>query len=357
MAISKKFVSSISIAFTTLGLLVPVSGGAYASETTNIAGGDWTIESTATEAKVSWEIPDDDSQVTLYRDGAVVRTDDSSGEFVVLDVKPNDELSFEIVVTSPMSNETIANLSAETHLAADQIRTNFEQVTGSGMSLTVPMAGSMGVSAANAVAALPASTSIRYTTFIRNYSIPAPILGACSPIIGTYRFLGDNRGFSVSASSYRTRFDVNINWLTSTTTTSKLVGQTRRQLFDDATGTWSTDATATASNSSMVYKALTVQNSNYASFNIKQDVRNPLCNADVTNGVYFDYDVYIYRSGSYTFSGTHLRAPDHELYIKDSDATSWTTVYQHQVKDFNCLAILLYNVLSCDQTGPYVGTR
>lgn len=357
MSIIRKSITSLSVLALTAAMQIPVTTTAFASASSEVMGGKWSIESTDSKAIVSWGIPIEEGSVFLYRDGSLVKVDDENGQYIVPEVKANESLNFSIVITAPLTDSQLTEISVNQEIPKDQVASFFEQKAMSGLSLAVPISGTASIDSATAAPVLPDTTNIRYATFIREYSLAAPILGVCSPLFGRYRFRGDNRGFSPTSASFRTRFDVNIHWSKNTTSAIRLVGQTRREVYDDAENNWVLDKTATANNSSMIYKALSSQTSSFTSFHIQQDVVNPMCVDDVTNGVYFDYDVRVYRSGSYSFTGTSLLAPDHELYIKDSDATIWTTVFQKEVKTMDCLAIILYNIYGCTRTGTSSGTR
>lgn len=357
MSIFRKISTTLSVLVLTATMQFPVATTAYAFESAEVLGGEWSIQSTDSQASVTWNIPIANGSVSLYRDGSLVAVDDATGRYLVPEVEPNEDLNFSFVVKAPLNDSQIKEISANQNITEAKAAAFFEQTAISGMTLAVPASGTASIDSAAAAVSLPDTTNIRYATFIRDYSLAAPIAGVCSPLFGKYRFRGDNRGFSPTSASFRTRFDVNIHWLTNTTSAIRLVGQTRREKYDDASYKWVLDATDTASNSTMVYKALSSQTSSYTSFHIEQDVVNPMCNDLFTNGVYFDYDVRIYRSGSYSFVGTSLLAPDHELYIKDSDSTTWTTVLQNEVRTTDCLAIILYNINGCTRTGTFSGSR
>jgi hypothetical protein len=350
----------LSVFFTTLILVVfqvPMSKSVQASETSEILGGYWTIESTDEVARVSWEIPVSVKSVTVYQDGKEIAVGDESSSIENIPVQPNSELDFNMVVRLPLTPEQALELSAEKQLTSSQVNSNFEQVVGSGMSLSVPSEGSSADTMAFAATGLPDSTLVRYTTFIPNFSVEAPFL-ACTPADDrSYRFLGDNRGANPTATSFRTRFDVRVNWTLDTKTITKSVGQTKRQVYISSSQSWVPSEYATASTASMIYTSLSPQSGGYAKFNMRQDVLNPLCNDFYTNGIYFDFDVSLFQSGSFSFGGTALLAPDHELYIKDSDSTSWTTVFNRPTKTMNCLADGLYHLLGCTLSKTYLGAR
>jgi hypothetical protein len=353
----RKILSVLLSTLLLVALQVPISGSVYASESSKILGGQWTIQATDEIASVSWDIPIPTKSVTLYQDGEVVAVGDESSLISNIQVESNSELNFSLFIQLPLSTIQVEEIAAEKQLSKGEVQGNFEQVVSSGMTLRVPSAGSASGTAAFAATSLPDSTLVRYTTFIPNFSVAAPS-GACAPVDNrSYRFLGDNRGPSPTATSFKTRFDVRVNWTLDTKTITKSVGQTKRQVYIDSTQSWVPSEYATASKASMIYTSLSPQSGGYAKFNMRQDVLNPLCNDIVTNGIYFDFDVSLYQTGSYTFAGVALLAPDHELYVKDSDSTTWTTVFNRPTKTMDCLADGLYHLLNCTLSKTYAGVR
>lgn len=354
----KKTISGALTVILSIVLQFPIVGAAHASTTTNLLGGEWEISSTDSEAVVSWNIPITEGDVSLFRDGVLVSTDDEIGQFEVSDVTPQDTLDFSIQVTAPLDENQALKLSVEESISLEAAHSGFEQVAVSGMTLTVPSIGTSTMSTASAATAWPTITNLRYQTFIPNINVPAPIAGVCSPIDGLdYRFAGDNRSFNANASTFRSRFDVNINWSTGTTSAIRLVGQTRREVYDDKSATWFFDATKTASNAGMSYRALSGQSSTFTSFNMHHELRNPFCIESLTNSVYYDLDFDVYRSGTFVISGVTVLVPNHELYIRDSDTTAWTTVLQRSTKTLDCLNPFYALIGTCSKTVSTSGTR
>lgn len=354
----KKILSGTLAVILSLILQIPVIGVAYATTSSDLLGGEWTIYSTDSAATVSWDIPVVDGKVLLYRDGVLVSSDDEKGSFEVPDVQPSEDLSFSIEVNAPLGQDQALKISKEESIPVDAVKVGFEQIAVSGMSLQVPSQGNAGVSSASAATSWPTTTNLRYQTFIPNVNVPAPAAGVCNPIDGMdYRFAGDNRSFNANASSFRSRFDVNIHWSTGTTSAIRLVGQTRREVYDSATASWFFDATKTASNSGMTYTALSGQSSTFTSFNMHHEVRNPLCVASLTNAIYYDLDFDVYRSGTFVISGVTILVPNHELYIRDSDTTAWTTIFQRSTKTMDCLSPIYALLGTCSKTLSTTGTR
>jgi acid phosphatase class B len=132
-------------------------------------------------------------------------------------------------------------------------------------------------------------------------------------------------------------------------------------VYDQPTSQWKFDASAVATNESMDLTLNGVQTANHATFNIKQDPKDPMCSffGATANGVYFDFDFSIWRASSYSYSGTARLAPDHELYLKDSDQASWNTLFQREALSLDCLNPLSLTAIfsDCMTTAGAQGSR
>lgn len=275
MKIQAKFMAIVLVAAT---LQVPIENAAHASTTSDLLDGSWTIEASDSQANVTWDLPSNSAEVKLYHEGELVASDFGSGFLNIPEVTPLEVLEFEIKVETPLAKSKAIQIANETGQSVDLVRSSYVRISGSNMTLRVPAAGTASISSADAVTTLPDYTIIRYQTFIPNYSVNAP-LPVCAPVDGhNYRFLGDNRGFDATASSYRTRFDVRVNWINNTAISpTRTVGITTRQKQDPVTKVWEFDGTAVASNDKMDLTLQGTQTSNHATFNIRQDVTNPYC--------------------------------------------------------------------------------
>lgn len=154
----------------------------------------------------------------------------------------------------------------------------------------------------------------------------------------------------------RTRFDVKVNWLDGGSFLKTVsMGETVREKL--VGGSWLFDASDTASTSSMILVADGSQSSQFASFTIKQDAKNPLCNQLLTLGISFNFKVSMWRNGSYELTGTAIRVPNHEIYIKDQDNPSWSILARRPLATFDCLNPLDYPFLTCTNSGQITGVR
>lgn len=335
-------------------LPAPISAHAQISQA--IQNGSWTIESSSSDATVSWTLPSS-SRVELYREGHLTNQDFGSGKYQVGPVRPGENLNFEIKVISPLDEKLFSKIDAKTDLTFDQAKKLYEHTQGAGLTLRVPNFGENAQVNAQAASGLPDYTVMRYQTFIPESSVPAPALGVCSEIDAEYRFLGDSRSFSATSSSFRTRFDVRVNWVNnSAISPTRTVGITTRERRSSATSPWQFDGTMMGSNDTMSLTILTAATSNHAHFRIRQDVKNPYCWNFLTNGIFADFEVSIWRAGSYSFEGTFLKAPSHEMYLKDQDNTSWEVLMQSPTLSMNCL-IPIVSGLGCNASDAGVGVR
>ena len=183
--------------------------------------------------------------------------------------------------------------------------------------------------AVNQVQALAlASTS----TFRQNSFIPDAYLGAppaiCTNVWDTrpFRFVGDNRSWSTADNvSSRTHMDLKVTWGTSTpgVTLIKDVGETVRQV-QNANGVWSFESRLTATDASMT-ATIVSRTSSMVSLRLAQNVVNPMCDTKLTNGIFANTTVSIYRSGVVSGTITYLQMPNYELYFRQ-DAAPWRSL-------------------------------
>jgi hypothetical protein len=182
-----------------------------------------------------------------------------------------------------------------------------------------------------------AKTYLRYQTFIPDNYLGAPDRG-CTPDDGLdYLFAGDGRGFDPNSSSFKTRFQVTVDWTESGALTySTTVGPTKRyKMANNGLPILSSEKTATATNEGMVLTQKSTS-STLTHYTLDHSVTNPMCSSIVTFPIWYDTDVWIARSGAYTVTNEYRRAPNHELYLKDSDEMSWTALLQSPTYSMNC---------------------
>jgi|Laugresp1bdmlbsn_1035097.scaffolds.fasta_scaffold03663_1 hypothetical protein len=269
------------------------------------------VVASANKTHISWANDVVNSEIHVYVDGSEIAT---AGE-------------------NPSGNAQLDNLPGES-LNISAVRVHLDQTANTEYAtadftqqvITAPLADTQpSAMAALAVTAQATTTKFRQTTFIPDAYLDAP-QSVCTPLnTNSYRFLGDARSWSSADSAgYRTRMDVTINWLNGPSVIlTKNVGTTVRQV-QNYFGTWVSDTSATAPNTSMT---MTVQSksANSAIVRLSQNVKNPLCNSVLTNGIYADTLLAIYRTGAISGSINYLAMPNYELYLRQ-DSGAYSTV-------------------------------
>jgi hypothetical protein len=185
--------------------------------------------------------------------------------------------------------------------------------------------------------ATPASSTFVYRTFIASATAPSGF-PVCSPAGDSqYRFVGDNRSYSPTAGTHRTRVAVTFNWTTASTSVARSAGNTHRQQF--ISGAWTTTETRSSSTSGLTTTVFRMNSSN-ALVNITVDARNPFCNSAALP-IYGTMALEVTRAGNYSINGGSRRTvPHHEAYIKKSTSASWTPVFRLPVSSFSCLSFV-----------------
>lgn len=330
----------------TLGLVVspfsPISS-AYAESISSVA--KLTVSRYEDELTVNWEVFESDLDGELSVDGVVVAnvTQDGSVKLTTENLDPTVELN----LSKPVPPEE--NLEINGY----ELALGLEEVSIQGVTLQPgdDLAWVEGASASPAAA----TTTLKYMTFIPERYVPVPSIGCTYTDREKYFFGGDNRTFSSTATSFKTKFEVRVSWLDSTVTSSRIVGPTT--IFEKlSSGLYQTISTTTASNTTMKLTEV-VASSTKAEFRMQQDVKNPECDHIFTNGIYFNFKVVIQRSGSYSLTGQRIQVPNHEIYIKDSDTAGWKTVFRDPYLYFeNCLKAIT-TPPECTETTTTSGSR
>ena len=318
------------------------------------AEGNVVVEWDENEIEISWQSVDQDSVVTVKVDGDQVNKGDSQG-LTVVDRSGADDQFVEVEWERALSATEIAALdvSVGTRALLEKEPDLFVKTAVIGVPISDVDGSVARIAPANA-ATLPSSTSFKYMTFIRENWIAEPPV-ACTTLDGSNFFKGDGRTFNVNSSAFRTRLLVTVDWVNSGNVSfSRAVGQTQAHRL--VGGTYNLVSSATAPTTSMNVATVS-KSSSISKFQMRQDVVNPLCNPLVTAGIYFDYTVNVARTGSYTVTGTALRVPNHEFYIKDSDQTVWTKIFARTGSDFGCLGNPNASQAICRNPDPYSGLR
>lgn len=184
--------------------------------------------------------------------------------------------------------------------------------------------------------AAAAKTYLRYQTFIPDAYLGAPASG-CTPGGSEFIFEGNGRSFNPDSSSFKTRFQVTVDWTNNGELTySRTVKPTKRYLIGpNGQPRIETEETAMATNGNMIFEEKSTS-STLAHFKLDHSVTNPMCNEFFTFPIWYKTDVWIARSGAYTVTNEYRRAPNHELYLKDSDENTWTPLLQAYTYSMEC---------------------
>ncbi len=294
---------------------------------------------------IEWNIDIKYEEITLKKNGVPFATGlNSSGvlsDYATQGVFPH----YEIIAQGPSEL-----MSESASVGSEPIEAPiYESVAIIGLTSSNEPGASESVAVATPNAS---STTLRYMTFIPNAYVAAPSVGCTYSGDFDYYFKGDNRTYSSVATTYRTKFDVLVNWGNQSVTSTRTVGSTK--VYQLANGVYSLKSTDTASSSAMKLTP-TSASLTQAKFNMRQDVANPFCSS---NGIYFDLDVTVNRSGNYSIIGDRLQVPSHEIYIKDSDVTAWKTILRDASLYFpECLTPIVSTALGCLEQTQKSGTR
>lgn len=166
---------------------------------------------------------------------------------------------------------------------------------------------------------------IRYTTFIPGKIVKVPLRKKW--------FSGDNRGFDVDGKSYRTRTDVTIVCKTgSNNVTMRPFIGTSTEVTSD--GTFVDSAIASSNGIKLIIK----QTYPTIKFTVKHEVGIPRKLLFPSPDIYYSYTgEFDCEKGTYTLEGEHDKAPNHEVYLKNSASVGWKTIYRFNGEDFTCL--------------------
>ncbi len=195
----------------------------------------------------------------------------------------------------------------------------------------------LGLDSAVATTVSPTSTRLRYQTFIREKYLEQNMLSQCIPWPIKAAFGGDNRGFDPDSESYRTRFDVRIDWLTAAVQDYRYVGSSSYYTWDDkivGLEKWKWEKTIFQNTDGIQLSQISISTS-LAHFRMQHNVADPFCL--IVAPIYYDLDVYVARSGKYTISGVRNTVPDHEVYVRTNVNPDWTVIYQRYKYSYGCL--------------------
>ncbi|MCM3729858.1 hypothetical protein M3226_30505 [Neobacillus cucumis] len=140
---------------------------------------------------------------------------------------------------------------------------------------------------------------------------------AANPFAGvaeTQYFNGNNRSFSPFATSFKTRMDVAIHFPLDGNGTATLPSgnkQVQRTYYYDKN--YNVIGSAIASNAGMNIRDVS-GSEGVVSYNAYHDIGIPYLNY-MTPDITWSYNAHIYIDGTYTITGSHDKAPSHEIYL------------------------------------------
>ncbi|WP_339837292.1 DUF3238 domain-containing protein [Paenibacillus sp. FSL R7-0272] len=145
-------------------------------------------------------------------------------------------------------------------------------------------------------------------------------------------FKGDNRGFSSSAETYRTKTVGDTIFYTDSTTASEA-------FYKDVSTTHALDKdkklVSTKTDSGQhINRIVNSKTSSKTDVTVFHKSGNPY--AVSGNEIDYQMRVITQKGGSYSFAGTHDRAPAHELYVRLSNGTT-LTIFNHPHEGFEYL--------------------
>lgn len=303
-------------------------------------------------ADINWDKMDDDDGIyEIYRDSKLI---DSTNNLSYRDenLTPGTVYTYEIVAKKEVSQEQKTeldenvkeqNLSLSSKELQDlytrqqsiirSIKTSENVSERELLSPTFPLNSNDTNEKSYKISSTSPSPSkrsyfFRYTTFIPNKTVMDP-----NPFTDySFNYLhGDNRGFDVWSSKYRTRSDIYAGWMSGSPAVdhSPSVGQSI--LYEDKEGTnVLKKATASTSGIKLTKNLLTKSK---VVWNIVHDVGVPF-GKQYPNINYF-YQGTQYSNGSMHITGSHDKAPNHEFYwgYAYTDITP-KTVFRHKGGSF-----------------------
>lgn len=345
---NKKFLTVLATLFLIDNSVV-VGGNANPLDLTDSEGNDWfniELSIQGGEAHFEWASEDPSTTVEIIGDSIVTLTGGEEGAIETPIYSADSMLEFNVQAQKTI-NETLQPGTEP------QAPLTVQYITSLRVDNPISNLVHFGDSPASASSSA-AKTYLRYQTFIPKPYVDAPPLACTLNDSKKYLFAGDNRGFDPASNSFKTRFQVTVDWLNQgNLSASRTVGTTRRYQNDGTNNPiLSTLESKIASSNGMVLTNF--QNSStLVHYKLGHSVTNPMCTEFVTDSIWYETDVWIARSGAYTITNKFRLAPNHELYIKDSDQPDWTILMQESTYSMDCLARLLSESIFCNKSEAF----
>lgn len=292
------------------------------------------------EISLDWEDIDGVTQYEVYKnDNYYITVKDS--EFTDNNINPSENYTYSIVAKKLMDQDKIKEINESievnniTLTEEEKSQLYYEElnIVKEINNINSHLQNQKDKTQTFAVAAAASTKqwNLRYTTFLADKWVANP-----NPLSKYRWFTGDNRGYSATASSYRTRADVNICFCSagSSVGINKYVGKTHGY---DSNKKFLGSGTASS-------KGISLSNvstgKSKITFKINHAVGNPLVtalNVDYTVNAEFN------SNGKYKLSGDHDQAPHHEVYLKGFNSSSYQTMHRAASKGLAWLAPPMVN--------------
>jgi hypothetical protein len=349
---------AVIIAFALNSGIAVIPGPALAHATSRHAS--LKVSRNGLDVQLEWTLSDPTQEAVLYRDGE--RIGGNVGDGTKIDKLSTLRPANYVLDLSHEMNSTETSLITDEALRARAVTDakGFEVVEILGVEVGPNVVANSAEASSTA-----SSTLFRYQTFIPDNKIPITGLapwGCSVPNVvlgGNDYFLGDNRSWAADPSpnqyspAYRTRVDVTMNWLAPLPNASpNYVGTTN--LFHYRPNGSIEHFWLSPDNSSTLVSYSAFDRSSLH-FSLYQNVKDPFC---ASNGIFVDINVNIARSGGFSMFGSRLQAPNHEVYIKDSDSGTWTTLMRSTSPNMTtCLTPLISSLNGCVANVSVSGSR
>ncbi len=191
-----------------------------------------------------------------------------------------------------------------------------------------------------AAVAGPATTELRYISFIPEEFIAAPPPPVCSGGGLNRFFKGDNRSWNANSSLYRTRARVVMHWADDDRNDTFREVKSSHLYHRSSSGVWSHVETRTASSSGIKFNFPLHTLPPWIARNARvgHTIANPFCWSIAA----IDYDIaawVVKGSGDTTvqMTGWHDRVPNYEFYYRN-DTGAWTTMRRWSHGTWVCLS-------------------
>ncbi len=275
---------------------------------------------------LAWSTIEELQKFEVYRDGQLIGITEKN-QFTDYGFSREAEHTYFVSAKRPLEqSETLfrkgkslaANLFGMSHLKSSQEEAAMEKfgLTFELASVDYLLSGSPITDVENQ----NLKWNFRYSTFLPDDYLLNPNLLS----LNRY-FSGDNRGFDVDATDFRSQvnFSVDLN-------TSEADLDFKRDVGISIAYDWRKKfRKADVASAEDVYLEKIEEDDRNAAVQLHHCVGNPL-----TPSPNIDYNVMarFYRDGHYDIVGVHDQAPNHEVYLRQSGEKEWTKIHQAESK-------------------------